>query len=634
MCGIFGLIHTGDYTSQKLDIQIRHLFELTEPRGKQAAGIAILQDKNICVYKRPVNARELIKSIDYLKFTRKALQACIGSTAAIGHCRLTTDGSELIPQHNQPFITKNLVGIHNGVINNFERLRDEFQIPTEGEADSEVAFNFINLDIDRGKTPENAVINFYKLMRGSASIGILLKDYNRMIIATNFGSLYYSSEILNQFVFASEKKILVDFAQKLGIKIKPKKLEPGTGLSIDSGSLESTKFNLGENSSFPETTQDVNENKIIQDLSPKPDKIKRCTKCILPENYPFLDLDNNGVCNICNKYQKQKFKGRDQLEKLLEKYRSANGEVDCLVGLSGGRDSSFGLHILKNELGMNPVGFSYDWLLTSRKARHNIAKMAGALGVEVIYRCGNYERQARNIRKNINGFLHSPDLGMLTFVQAGDKEMYHFGRKIRKEKDLKLTVWCSGYQLEQREFFIGYCGINKTLVNNPRLYDYGWVTKLQLGAYYGLKTLKNPYFWNRSIWDNLMAFWHCFVAKDDFLYLFNYYPWNEQEVEQVLREKYQWEADLNYGVNQWRMDDFHTSFINYVYYTMGGFSEFDDFRSNQVREGLITRDEALRLAAIDNTIRYESLLEFSNLVGFNLEHVLKKIDSLPKLYRY
>ena len=634
MCGIFGLIHTGDYTSQKLDIQIRHLFELTEPRGKQAAGIAILQDKNICVYKRPVNARELIKSIDYLKFTRKALQACIGSTAAIGHCRLTTDGSELIPQHNQPFITKNLVGIHNGVINNFERLRDEFQIPTEGEADSEVAFNFINLDIDRGKTPENAVINFYKLMRGSASIGILLKDYNRMIIATNFGSLYYSSEILNQFVFASEKKILVDFAQKLGIKIKPKKLEPGTGLSIDSGSLESTKFNLGENSSFPETTQDVNENKIIQDLSPKPDKIKRCTKCILPENYPFLDLDNNGVCNICNKYQKQKFKGRDQLEKLLEKYRSANGEVDCLVGLSGGRDSSFGLHILKNELGMNPVGFSYDWLLTSRKARHNIAKMAGALGVEVIYRCGNYERQARNIRKNINGLLHSPDLGMLTFVQAGDKEMYHFGRKIRKEKDLKLTVWCSGYQLEQREFFIGYCGINKTLVNNPRLYDYGWVTKLQLGAYYGLKTLKNPYFWNRSIWDNLMAFWHCFVAKDDFLYLFNYYPWNEQEVEQVLREKYQWEADLNYGVNQWRMDDFHTSFINYVYYTMGGFSEFDDFRSNQVREGLITRDEALRLAAIDNTIRYESLLEFSNLVGFNLEHVLKKIDSLPKLYRY
>ena len=131
-----------------------------------------------------------------------------------------------------------------------------------------------------------------------------------------------------------------------------------------------------------------------------------------------------------------------------------------------------------------------------------------------------------------------------------------------------------------------------------------------------------------------MAFWHCFVAKDDFLYLFNYYPWNEEEVERTLKEKYEWEADLDYGVNQWRMDDFHTAFINYVYYTVGGFSEFDDFRSNQVREGLITRDEALRLTAIDNNIRYESLMEFSNLVGFNLEHVLKEIDAIPKLYRY
>ena len=86
--------------------------------------------------------------------------------------------------------------------------------------------------------------------------------------------------------------------------------------------------------------------------------------------------------------------------------------------------------------------------------------MAGALGVEVIYRCGDYQTQAKNIRENIYGFLKEPDLGMMTFVQAGDKEMYHWGRQIRKEKKQKLTVWCSGYQLEQREFFIGYCGIN------------------------------------------------------------------------------------------------------------------------------------------------------------------------------
>ena len=48
---------------------------------------------------------------------------------------------------------------------------------------------------------------------------------------------------------------------------------------------------------------------------------------------------------------------------------------------------------------------------------------------------------------------------------------------------------------------------------------------------------------------------HCFVGRDNFLYLYSYYPWEEEEVERVLREEYQWEADEDFGENQWRMDD-------------------------------------------------------------------------------
>ena len=103
-------------------------------------------------------------------------------------------------------------------------------------------------------------------------------------------------------------------------------------------------------------------------------------------------------------------------------------------------------------------------------------------------------------------------------------------------------------------------------------------------------------------------------------------------MEALLKEKYNWEVDSQYGENQWRMDDFHTAFNNYVYYTIGGFSEFDDFRSNQIREGILTRDEALKLAAKDNTVKFENLLQFSQLIGFNLEHVLSKIEAVPKLY--
>ena len=80
------------------------------------------------------------------------------------------------------------------------------------------------------------------------------------------------------------------------------------------------------------------------------------------------------------------------------------------------------------------------------------------------------------------------------------------------------------------------------------------------------------------------------------------------------------------------MGDGQTSFINYIYYTVAGFSEFDNFRSNQICEGLLTRNEALKLASEDNRIRYDTLKNFSEIIGLNLEDVLTQIDCIPKLY--
>ena len=510
--------------------------------------------------------------------------------------------------------------INNGVINNSQSLKQKYSIASHLDSDTDILAEI--LSIKSCSMPLLDALNqTLDEIIGSYSLIIQLNDSNSIIFISNFGSLYYQRINNDIFLITSESTTIKKFGKRFNFSVGPLKTESKKVYIIDNKTLE-----------FSDSISTISAPTPIKLINRSPQTLKKCTKCILPETYPFIRFDKDGVCNFCHKYKVQKYKGKIELEKTLSKYRKSNGEYDCLLGLSGGRDSSYALHILKEEFGMKPLGFVYDWLLTSQKARHNIAKMAGALDTEVIYRCGDYERQAKNIRKNINGFLKDPDLGMLTFVQAGDKEMYHYGRKIREENNLELTVWGSGFQLEQREFFVGYCGIDKTLVNNPRLYNYGWFTKLQLALFYSKKIIKNPYLWNRSIIDNAAAFWHCFVAKDDFLYLFEYYPWEEDKMEALLKEKYNWEVDSQYGENQWRMDDFHTAFNNYVYYTIGGFSEFDDFRSNQIREGILTRDEALKLAAKDNTVKFENLLQFSQLIGFNLEHVLSKIEAVPKLY--
>ena len=83
--------------------------------------------------------------------------------------------------------------------------------------------------------------------------------------------------------------------------------------------------------------------------------MKRCTKCILPSTYPFIKFDENGVSDYYKRYKKQELLGDDKLFEILDKYRSKDGSPDCVVGLSGGRDSSYGLHLLKTKFRMNQL---------------------------------------------------------------------------------------------------------------------------------------------------------------------------------------------------------------------------------------------------------------------------------------
>ena len=64
-------------------------------------------------------------------------------------------------------------------------------------------------------------------------------------------------------------------------------------------------------------------------------------------------------------------KPKEDLFKILEKYRKKN-EDDCIVPLSGGRDSSYALHLIVKELKMKPITYTYDWGMTSDIGRRNI----------------------------------------------------------------------------------------------------------------------------------------------------------------------------------------------------------------------------------------------------------------------
>ena len=110
-------------------------------------------------------------------------------------------------------------------------------------------------------------------------------------------------------------------------------------------------------------------------------RIKRCTNCILPNTHPFIFFDEKGVCNFCNNFVQVKPRGLNFLKKEINIKAKKNKRV--LLGLSGGRDSSYALHFLVNELNIKPITYYYDWGLNTEIARKNVAIMTGSLGIKI-----------------------------------------------------------------------------------------------------------------------------------------------------------------------------------------------------------------------------------------------------------
>lgn len=622
MCGIFGYQIFKDSNIEPR-LLTESLIKLSEKRGYDASGICCNSGENYLVLKKPQPGTDLIKSKLFKELFNKKQLGNSKTITLIGQCRLQTDGSKYIQENNQPIINDKIALVHNGIIENHKVLNSTNDESTEilsdyNKSDTLNLARYINNNIDKKNISE--LFYFLKAtVKGSYSVGYINKADDTLSVSTNTGSLYYiRSDSL--FIFSSERNFMLKIKKKFNLNNNyvVHKLYPGKFLNIN---LDKPLNNKKKNSSN------------FYNFGGETKKLRRCSVCILPETYPYIKFNDKGVCNFCISYLKNPKKiFQDKLNYIFDKYRSKNNEPDCLVGLSGGRDSCYGLHILKKEFGMNPIAYTYDWGLTSEVSRINQAKITGALGIEHIIRSPNIQKKRDYIRLNVNAWLKKPKLGMVPIFMAGDKDFYQYGRILRKENNIKLTVFASGQVYEQRNFFIGFCGVEEFLENTSRLYDYPLKVKFQLAFYYALQYILNPRYINLSLLDTLKSFFTSFVLKDDFIYLFEYTKWDEKKIISTLQKEYGWLSDTNYGKNQWRMGDGQTAFTNYIFYKLAGFTEFDNFRSIQIRDELLTRKEALDLIQEDNKPKFKKIKEFCETVGLSSEKVLTQIELIEPIF--
>lgn len=164
------------------------------------------------------------------------------------------------------------------------------------------------------------------------------------------------------------------------------------GVRVESSEIESLLTN------YPGINQVViNHYEQYEDKFQTPDHY--CTKCGLPSNYPNASFNEEGICDLClsfDTYQKNVSHYFGELEALKSEMQQARirkkGKFDCLMLLSGGKDSSYALAQLV-DMKLDVLAFTLENGYISDEAKQNIRTVVDALGVDHIYGTTDYMNQ-------------------------------------------------------------------------------------------------------------------------------------------------------------------------------------------------------------------------------------------------
>ena len=255
--------------------------------------------------------------------------------------------------------------------------------------------------------------------------------------------------------------------------------------------------------------------------------------------------------------------------------------------------------------------------------------MCSSLGVENIIIAANIGLKRKNIRKNLLAWLKKPHLGMMALLTAGDKHFFRHVETVKRQTGISLNLWGVN-PLEVTHFKTGFLGMPPSF-EEKRVYTNGMMGQFQYHRRRFSQMLVNPGYFNSSLFDTLSGeYWRSINKKTDYFHLFDFWEWNERETDEVLAS-YNWEFAKDTSTS-WRIGDATAAFYNYVYYTVAGFTEHDTFRSNQIREGAITREEALELIKVENQPRYESTKWYLDAINLDFKDVIDCVNRIPKMY--
>ncbi len=350
--------------------------------------------------------------------------------------------------------------------------------------------------------------------------------------------------------------------------------------------------------------------------------MKYCKRCVMPDTRPGIVFDSEGVCRPCRVADERKKidwdKRYKELEALCDKYRGKNGNYyDCIVTVSGGKDSTYQVYVMKELMKMNPLLINVHNFSWTETGRHNFNNLSDTFGCDTI----SLHLNRKAARKMLwDGFFK---MGSPTWYW--DKAVYVYPIRMGINFKIPLIVYGENVDYEYGGSMTKETYSAKNQINNDVAKQVDW--DFWLNEEVSMKDL-NPLIYPTD--QEIEA------AGLEPIYLSYFMGWDGYE-NMEFAKKHGFKS-LN-DTGEWKREGFIEDYDQIdskgylvhplLKYPKLGHARATDVACYWIRTGRITREEGIRLVMEhDHKMDPEALKDFLSFLGHTEEEFWKVYERL------
>jgi len=294
-------------------------------------------------------------------------------------------------------------------------------------------------------------------------------------------------------------------------------------------------------------------------------------------------------------------KGEEKLHEDLKPFREKKGQYDCIVCVSGGRDSTYTLWKFVHDYGMKVLTVNYKNPFTSDQAYKNIENAVKTLGVDLYEWEFPDDAQRKATKKALKAWAHHPSSVLIPIVCTQCKLMGPPHYQIARDHGTNLMVLGSN-PLETASFKRAGLGGARDYHRISKIPKVLWITLRELAH--------NPRYLTSCSWSMILKL-YLYTGNTPYLRwrhgditvlrLFDYLSWDEQEVVSTISKNLGWRKSPEVE-SSWRFDCRLDYVRRLMYVSTVGVTELRDLFSKMIREGMMTRNEALNRLQTEDII--------------------------------